>query len=76
MRIHLSSHLGFFVPGHPAWVDTPLDTSTPLGAVLNRLGIPAGEVSLAVVNGEAVDVNKVVVKEGDEVRLYPPVGGG
>ena len=40
------------------------------------LGVPIAEVQLAVLNGELVNLSETLVSDDDEVRLYPPVGGG
>ncbi len=76
MRIYLGGQYSFYFPGHPAWVETRLDAPAPLRAVLERLGVPPAEVYLVVVNREAVEMEAAIVQDSDEVRLYPPVGGG
>lgn len=53
-------------------------------AMLNLLGIPVGEPKIVVINGishglsNAVNfhVLKEVLKEGDVVSIFSPVGGG
>ena len=76
MRIYLGGSLNFYIPGHSSWVEVHLETPTHLNAVLENLGIPQAEVYVTAVNGEAVDPAEVVVHDGDEVKLYPPVSGG
>ena len=43
---------------------------------MSQLKIPIAEVQLTVLNGELVEIINLIVKDSDEVRLYPPVGGG
>ncbi len=45
------------------------------GDVLKKMGIPAGEVSILLVNGFHQKPD-FPVKDGDIVALFPPVGGG
>ncbi|MBE3120198.1 MAG: MoaD/ThiS family protein [Candidatus Atribacteria bacterium] len=49
---------------------------TSLREILARLGIPAGEVLLVVINGQLVDLQEAIVSEQDDVKLYPAVSGG
>jgi sulfur carrier protein ThiS len=57
-------------------MEVELAQPTLLLQVLAELGIPPGEVYLAVINGELVDLQKAVISEQDEVKLYPAVNGG
>lgn len=43
--------------------------------VLEKMNIPAGEVSILLVNGFH-QTPESAVKDGDIVALFPPVGGG
>jgi sulfur-carrier protein len=52
-------------------VPGPMD----LTALMARLGVPAEEVKLIFVNGKRVNPDRVLV-DGDQVGLFPPVGGG
>ena len=45
------------------------------GDVLQRLDIPAGEVSILLINGFHKKPEDPV-KDGDILALFPPVGGG
>jgi molybdopterin converting factor small subunit len=47
-----------------------------LGEVLSGLGIPVADIHLAVVNGQLVELEEAVVSDQDEVKIFPPVGGG
>jgi sulfur-carrier protein len=39
------------------------------------LGLPTGEIRLVFVNGLAKDLDQQL-NEGDEVGIFPPIGGG
>jgi len=44
--------------------------------ILERAGIPLGEVHLVVVNGELEELQRAIIKPADEVKLFSAVGGG
>ncbi len=52
--------------GQPATVDT----------LLMKLGVPAADVHLLIVNGRIVHDRARLLAEDDRVGLFPPVGGG
>lgn len=80
MRLYLGGFFTFYIPSAQKqgshWIEVELSGAAPLPEVLRRLGIPPAEVHLAAINGLAVDPAEAVVHPGDEVRLYPPIGGG
>lgn len=65
------------IPGASAGAPMPIEL--PGGATLKELiegvAIPADEVKVAFVNGRTEEIDRVL-QEGDEVGLFPPVGGG
>ena len=75
MRIHLGGYLSFFSAGRTD-LDVPVPEPARLRDVLLGLGLPPGEVYLAVVNSQLVDPADAFVSDQDEVKLYPPVDGG
>jgi len=58
---------------------TPLDIDLPeeaaVGDLLDRLGLPRHEVRVVFVNGRARP-NDWPLRPGDEVGIFPPIGGG
>lgn len=76
MKIFLGSQLNFYHPQKGNWLDEEIDKPTPLSEILTGLGIPFGEIHLVVINGEVADIRSAIVSQQDEVKLYPPVGGG
>jgi sulfur carrier protein ThiS len=76
MRLHLSGFLPFFSSTRQEKIDIPLQEPARLSEVLARLGIPASEVYLTVLNGEPVILEETIVGNSDEVHLVPPMDGG
>jgi sulfur carrier protein ThiS len=76
MKIFLGGDLNFYHPEKEKWLDVELETPTSIAQIIEQLDIPSGEVYLVVLNGEAVDINTNIASQKDEVKLFPPVGGG
>ncbi len=76
MRVHLGGHLAFYHPQKQSWFEHQIDSAAPLTLVLKQLGVPAGEIMLAVVNDEVVDLQNTQVNDRDIVQFYPPNDGG
>jgi len=58
---------------------TPIDVELPDGATLTdlcqTLRLPADEVKLTYVNGR-VQAEDWPLQSGDEIGIFPPIGGG
>lgn len=52
-----------------------IEEGTDAGALLEKLGIPEDDIAILLVNGVRKDPD-TILKEGDVVSLFPPVGGG
>ncbi len=76
MKIHLGGQLVWYNPQKTANLEIHLEGPTRLAEVLAWLKIPAGEVTLVVVNGKLEEMAEACVKDEDRVELYPPIGGG
>jgi sulfur carrier protein ThiS len=76
MRLYAGGYLDVYLPQRRNRVEIEVIQPTSLKEILTRLGIPAGEVLLIVINGELVDLEGAVVSGQDEVKLYPAVDGG
>lgn len=61
------------LPGTPFEVNIP--ESTHLQRLVELLGIPGEETRVAFVNGLVRDMDWEL-QPGDEVGLFPPIGGG
>ncbi len=76
MQIHLGGHLSWYDPQKRNSLEVPLPQPIPLLELAQELGLPAGEIAIVVVNGQAIELEQARVSDGDRVELYPPVGGG
>ncbi len=76
MRLYLGGYLDFYNPESGGWLEIELDQPTKLSEVLEKLGIPLGDVQLFVLNGDLVEIGETMVSGQDEVKLFPAVGGG
>ncbi len=76
MQIHLGGHLSWYDPQKRNSLEVSLPQPIPLLELAYRLGLPAAEIAIVVVNGQAVELDQARVSDGDRVELYPPVGGG
>lgn len=76
MKVHLGGHLSFYEAGRRTNFELPLPEPTLVRELVQRWGIPAGEVFLTAVNNVLVDLNDAVVVDSDHLGLYPPIGGG
>ncbi len=60
-------------------IGEPMEVKLPDGAsvsdLIEKLEIPPDEVKLVYVNGRLRSMD-YVLSEGDEVGIFPPVGGG
>jgi sulfur-carrier protein len=77
VKVKLFGSLAAMVPGATSGV--PLRIELPprshLGDISSQLRLPAGEQKLLFVNGRAEEADHLL-EEGDEVGIFPPVGGG
>ena len=76
MRIFLGGHLSYFHPDKSRWLEIDLREPVRLTDILNHAGIPLGEIYLVVLNGTLADLHETIVSEGDELKLFSPIGGG
>jgi len=77
VHVKLFATLARFSGGVPA--GTFFDVEIPEGSVLenlvNQLGIPPEETRIAFVNG-VIQSMDWTLKTGDEIGIFPPIGGG
>ncbi len=76
MRLHLGGHLAWYDPQKRSDISLDLPEPVPLLTLVERLGLPKGEIAIAAVNGNAVVLQEALVGGNDRVELYPPIGGG
>ena len=53
----------------------PVEPGTSLSVVLDQLRVPENEVKLIFVDGVKKDA-RVLLKGGERVGVFPPIGGG
>jgi sulfur carrier protein ThiS len=76
MKLYAGGYLDSYLPHRRSKIKIELGQPTNLAEVLTRLGIPAAEVLLVVINGQLVELQDAVVSDQDDVKLYPAVSGG
>jgi sulfur carrier protein ThiS len=76
MELYTGGYLTFYMPGHRAKLALELAEPLSLMSLLEDIGIPVGDVQLVVVNGNVVDLQKAVVKNQDQVKIFSAIGGG
>jgi molybdopterin converting factor small subunit len=60
----------------PAQADQyPIEPGMRLAELVSRLGIPLAQSKLFFVNGRKGDP-ETILKGGDRVAIFPPIGGG
>jgi sulfur carrier protein ThiS len=76
MNLYAGGYLDSYLPHRRSKIIIELGQPTNLTDVLTRIGIPAAEVLLVVINGQLVELQDAVVSDQDDVKLYPAVSGG
>jgi sulfur carrier protein ThiS len=76
MKIHLGGYLSFYHADKKSALEVQIDGPAKLVDLLRELDFPLQEIQLVAVNGEQVALDKAVISEGDEVKLFSAVGGG
>ncbi|MBI9104908.1 MAG: MoaD/ThiS family protein [Spirochaetales bacterium] len=60
---------------YPGYEQYPLEAADSVGTVIDRLGIPANKIAIIFVNNIHAD-RELVLKAGDVLAIFPPIGGG
>ncbi len=55
--------------------DMDLDDGTTIQTLINSLHINERDAAILFINGIHAELNSII-KEGDEVAIFPPIGGG
>lgn len=69
----LIRHVANAQSGTPLVVDLP--PGATLGDLIKKLQLPAAEIKVIFVNGRARPLDWQL-SQGDEVGIFPPIGGG
>jgi molybdopterin converting factor small subunit len=77
VRVRLFASLARFSPAGPSGThfEKDLSESATVQDLVHQLGIPSDEIKISFVNGLIRDLDWVL-KQGDEVGIFPPIGGG
>ena len=73
VQIKLFATLSKFTP--TASDHYPVTSGMTAGELANHLNLPANQVKLIFINGRKRP-SDTVLKEGDRIGIFPPVGGG
>lgn len=76
MRLYIAGHLAWYEPQKRSRIEIAVPRAALLIDLLRELGVPIGEIVIAVVNGRVVDLETARVSDPDRVEVFPPVGGG
>jgi molybdopterin converting factor small subunit len=77
VRVKLFATLRRYRPGLGLGEAFPVElpAGATVGDLIEQLGLPAGEVKIVFVNALFRDQDHVLA-DGDELGIFPPVGGG
>jgi molybdopterin converting factor small subunit len=64
-----------FSPGNQDMAETDLPEGATVGEMVDAFGMNRGELWRASVSKQLVELDHPL-KDGDEVLLFPPIGGG
>jgi sulfur-carrier protein len=77
LLVLLNATLRRHSPDYDASVGLSLEVEpgTPVAQILPRLGVPAQEVALIMIDGRRRELD-FVLQGNERVALFPPIGGG
>jgi sulfur carrier protein ThiS len=77
IQVRLYATLSRYLPGLSAGVTAEIEVvdNAAVSDLVDRLGLPAGQVKVVFVNGRT-RAPDWILKPGDEIGIFPPVGGG
>jgi len=73
IEIRLYATLQSYSPANAACY--PIEAGTSVGKIVEALKIPKDQVKLLFSNGVKCELG-TLLKDGDRIGLFPPVGGG
>ncbi len=76
MKLQLGGSLAWYDPQKRSKLEITLREPVWLISLLIELSIPLGEVAIISINGEMINGNDILIKDTDNVLLFPPIGGG
>ncbi len=76
MKIHLGGSLAWYDKQKRSNFVVELSGSMSLNALLDKLAIPSAEIAIISINGQLLRGEDYMLKDTDEIKLYPSMGGG
>ncbi len=77
IKVKLFANLRQYLPGAPIGEAVEIDVPNQytLGELASQLKLPPDEVKICFVNGIICELDQKL-NAGDEVGIFPPIGGG
>jgi len=77
LQIFLNATLRQYVPGYNPYQGITLEVAAgaTVARVMDRLGLPAQEVTLIMVDGRRQEAD-FILQGFERLGLFPPIGGG
>jgi molybdopterin converting factor small subunit len=75
VRVHLLGYLARYSPSGGEKFELDLAPEATVGALLEKIGFPAGEEKMILVNGRQSD-SSAPLGDSDEVFIFSPATGG
>ena len=77
LQIFVNATLRQYVPGYDPYrgLSLEIEPGASVAQVLARLGLPAKEVTLIMVDGRRQEAD-YILQGGERLGLFPPIGGG
>lgn len=77
IKLKLFANLRQYLPGVPIGeaIDLDVPEHSTLGELAELLKLPPDEVKICFVNGIICELDQIL-NAGDEVGIFPPIGGG
>jgi sulfur carrier protein ThiS len=75
VTIKLYSNLKRYLPEKTETAEIEIESGATIHALLTRLGVPDSDVWMSAVNDQVVD-DSTVLRNGDLLEVFEPVGGG
>lgn len=76
MKLYAGGYLTFYTPDQKPELVCEISEPVELVKLLGELGIPAGDVQLVILNGQIVELDQAILRNQDEVKVFPGVDGG
>jgi len=76
VSVSVGGYLGFYTPRHQRKFQFAAGEGLAISEIVRQLGLPQAEVALVSLNGDVVEDFSILVREGDELKLFSVTDGG